>query len=148
MTERDDSDQEAKPSNPGEKLDAGETEPVRQEKFKRPQNVEELFLESIPYRAKRSSEKLKGHLGGKTLFKLSNSKDAYLVDWTAAEVKVGKSQLEDADCSISINESDLMKVVYGDLNPQILMLSHRVTVKGKVDLAMYVFSLIAPPVSF
>lgn len=128
-----------------ERDEEGERPEVRRPEVRmRPKNVEELLLEAVPQRARSAGEKLKLHLTGKTLISLKNSTDRYLLDWSGAEMITSKAASDDADCKITLSESDLMKISTGDLNPQILMLSHKVSVSGKADHAIYIFNLIAP----
>jgi hypothetical protein len=48
------------------------------------------------------------------------------------------------DCVIRINQTNLLKIAAGDLNPQVAMLSSKIKVSGRASLAIYFFNLVAP----
>lgn len=140
---------ESESANPSEHKhddEYGDDEPPapRPEVRMRPKNVEELLLDAVPQRARTAGEKLRMHLNGRTVISLRNSGDTYMLDWSGPQMVTSKTDAKDADCTIVLSEADLMKLSSGDLNPQILMLSHKVHVSGKADHAIYVFNLIAP----
>ena len=113
---------------------------------RKPRNQEELLLEAIPERANAAPVHLKTLLQGKILIDILPSNKKYLFDGTPdkpCSVTEVPSAIE-ADCTISIHGKDLMRISDGDLNPQILMLSHKTRVWGNPKLATYIFNLIAP----
>ncbi len=110
----------------------------------RPKNADELILNAVPQRARTAGDKLRVHLTGKTVISIRNTTERYLLDWSGPDMVASKASSDDADCKITLSEADLMKISTGDLNPQILMLSHKVSVSGKADHAIYIFNLIAP----
>lgn len=138
---------------------------ARMERRPTPNSVQELFEKEIPYRASFADQKLRQHLTGSVLVKVvsyperraerstSDSRSAtdrrgaeqrYLFDWTGDAAKCAASEAVSADCVISVTETNLMRIVQGDLNPQISMLSEKVRVEGQASLAIYFFNLVAP----
>lgn len=121
-----------------------EEQPRRPALRVRPKNSKELFLEAIPERSRFASANLKSHLSGKIEFEIKPSGVRYTVDWSGEELKSSEGSVDEAACTIKISEADLMRIVSGDLNPQVAMLSHRVFISGNPDHAVYAFNLIAP----
>lgn len=106
----------------------------------------ELFEQSIPRRSSQFGEKLHAALRGRVLVSLQDSGQNYLLDWSGDALL--SAPLPDAancqhDCRIGLKECDLLAVVNGELNPQIAMLSHKIDVSGRSDLAVYFFNLLA-----
>ena len=114
----------------------------------RPKNAKELFEEAIPERAKFAGPNLRAQLKSKIRFSLKPSGTSYLVDCTEDVVKCVVDSETTAESKIALTEADLMRIVSGELNPQIAMLSHKVQIEGNPNLAMYVFNLIAPQSNF
>lgn len=110
----------------------------------RPTSAKDLILGHVPERTQYASPHLRVELTGTILIKLKNSTDKFLFDWRGEKAKTEQTQSDEADCTITISESDLMKIANGDLNPQVSMLSEKVKVAGKSSLAIYFFNLIAP----
>jgi putative sterol carrier protein len=110
----------------------------------RPTSAKDLILEHVPDRAKYASSHLRVELTGSVLVKIKDSKDKFLFDWRGDKAKTEQTQSDEAECTISVSESDLMKIANGDLNPQVSMLSEKVKVAGKSSLAIYFFNLVAP----
>lgn len=110
----------------------------------RPRTAQELFLDAIPERAKFASPNLKMHLTGKVRFIMKPTGAPYTIDWSGAELRSVEGAEGEAACTIDLSEADLMKIVAGDLNPQVAMLSHKVRIEGSAEHASYVFNLIAP----
>jgi hypothetical protein len=113
---------------------------------RKPRSQEELLLEAVPERANSAPTHLKTILQGKVLIEILPSSKKYLFDGSAdkpCSVTEVASAVE-ADCTISIHGKDLMRISDGDLNPQILMLSHKSKVWGNSKLATYFFNLVAP----
>lgn len=111
----------------------------------RPATVDDIILGDLVANASRSGAKLKELLGGTILIKLVDSGKRFLIDWTGTELKaqsVGKDSV--AECTILVSEDHLKRISYGDLNPQIAMLSEKIRVEGRKSVAMYFFNLIAP----
>ena len=121
-----------------------EKAPPRRERFK-PRNVEELLLTAIPERANNATPNLKAILSKKILIELIPSGKKYLFDPTNAnDVTVTVSGTTEASCTLQLHEKDLMKISEGNLNPQVLMLSHKAKVSGDAQVATHFFTLIAP----
>ena len=130
--------------------DAGQAEPrQRQPKFVRPRNVDELLMQSLPERNKFASQNLKNLVNQTVLFDLMPSGRKYLFDPTIEGAStVTASKAVETACTIQIHEKDLMKIADGDLNPQVLMLSHKAKVWGNAQIATYIFNMIAPANNF
>ena len=109
-------------------------------------SAQQLFEEAIPNRAGRLGERLHAALRGKILVTLQDSGHNYLLDWSGDALS--STAAADAaqcvhDCRISLRENDLLAVANGELNPQIGMLSHKISVSGRSDLAVYFFNILA-----
>lgn len=110
----------------------------------RPRTAQELFLDAIPERARFAGQNLKSHLTGRIRFVMKPSGAPYTIDWSGSDLKAVEGAEGDAACTIDISEADLMRIVAGELNPQVAMLSHKVRIQGSAEHASYVFNLIAP----
>jgi hypothetical protein len=139
---------------PAEKITHGVKEPNQEETLekknyipkKKARNHDELLLEVVPERSKFASENLKSVLQGTIIFEVLPSNKKYALQFNSnSECEIIEpSSIEKADCNISIHGRDLMRIYEGDLNPQVLMLSHKVKVSGNTKLATYIYNLIAP----
>ncbi len=107
--------------------------------------AKELILEELPLRAGEASSCLKECLMGTVLIDIKDKNEFYRVIWNAGGFKVEEGGGA-ADCTIHLSEQHLLKIVSGDLNPQIAMLSDKIFVEGKLNLGVYFFNLIAPVV--
>ena len=110
----------------------------------RPNSAKDLILGHLPERTQYASPHLRVELTGTILIKIKGSTDKFLFDWRSEKATTAQVQSDEADCTITVGESDLMKIANGDLNPQVSMLSDKVNVDGKSSLAIYFFNLIAP----
>lgn len=72
---------------------------------------------------------VKGTNGGSWIFDFRN------------DVKVIESQ-DEAGCTITIQQDDLLKMYQDKQNPQELFVQDKIKVSGKVDLAFYVSEII------
>ena len=124
--------------------DAPHSDAPRMDTRARARSAKELLLEIVPRRSEGAAEKLRLHLAGKIRLVLTDLRESYLLNWTSGNLQCSVSESEEADCSITLTERELLNIHHGDLNPQIAMLSHRVKVEGKIEHAIYVFNLIAP----
>ena len=78
------------------------------------------------------------------MFEIEDRKEKYLFDWSAEGIKSSRTEAAESDCKITLSEDNLLRIAWGDLNPQLAMLSDKVKVTGQLSLAIYVFNLIAP----
>lgn len=122
----------------------------RPQRFK-PRSVDELLLAGLPERAKYASEYLRSLLQGKIVFDILPINKKFLVSWNTEENKEKEllvveltQEITEVDCTIIIHGKDLLRIFEGDLNPQVLLLSHKAKVEGNSKLATYIFNLIAP----
>ena len=110
-------------------------------------SAQSLILRKAVKRASRASDKLRSHITGKLLFHIEDQNQNYLFDWSSTELKVeeikGKHS-KPVDCTVHLNEPDLVRIFEGKLNPQVSMLSGKVKVEGKSSFAVYFFNLLAP----
>ncbi len=60
---------------------------------------------------------------------------AILIDGTSTPPSVSRSD-SDADVTLSLSESDLQKILDGDLNPQMAFMMGKLKVDGDMSLAM------------
>ncbi len=122
----------------------------RQERpAKRVGSAQDFLGSEIVARAQRAQQKLRSNLVGTVAIELSDSGERYLFDWSS-DVPNSKKIVKDdpsaagSDCKIKIHSQHLMKVINGDLNPQVGMLSDKIHVEGKLGLAIYFFNLVTP----
>ncbi len=107
-------------------------------------NARELMTDELRQRAEFSSARLKECLAGSIVVRLRERNEKFLFDWTGATPKAEPTDQSSGDCVIDLHENTLLKIASGDLNPQIGMLSEKISVQGKLSLAVYFFNLIAP----
>jgi putative sterol carrier protein len=143
-------DQGAAQAGEFEDVDDSELEEVRrkqaeQEKaMRRPTNAREVLTQFVPNRSERGEEKLRSHLVGKIAIDIDGPNENYLFEWKSGRATVKEEKASAADCTIRLSEQNLMKVVAGELNPQVAMLSGKIRVQGSAEAAIYFFNLVAP----
>jgi hypothetical protein len=113
---------------------------------RRVRNARELMTEELSRRASYANPKLRAQLVGSILVHVKGvNQERYLFDWSTETLNVATvAPGTPADCTITILEDNLMRIASGDLNPQIGMLSDKITLEGRPNLAVYFFNLIAP----
>lgn len=99
-------------------------------------------IAALPGWARQNAELLKAHLTGVVALITTDPHRAFRIDWTGERLVVDAADTPTSDCRISLSQSDLMRVVKGDLNPQIGMLSGRIKASGNPEMAMYLFNLL------
>lgn len=115
-----------------------------------PRTIKEFFEETVFERAKRASPKLRPQILGKVLIDFLDTGKKYLFDWSAETLKVAAADANAAhtesniECKIKLSEKDFMRIAQGDLNPQIGLLSEKISIQGQAGLAIYFFNLVAP----
>jgi hypothetical protein len=109
----------------------------------RASSAKELLLDAVSPRLKSGLERLRPHLNGTILLKVRGG-DRYLFDGLAPEPALKVSQQENADCVIDVGEPDLLRIARGSLNPQVAMLTDRMKIVGRAELAVYFFNLVGP----
>lgn len=121
-----------------------ERQAEQERSMRRPTNAREVLTQFVPNRSERADEKLRSHLIGKIAIKIDGTSDEYLFELIKGRAQVQEGSGNTSDCTIRISEQNLMRVVAGELNPQIAMLSGKIKVDGKAELAIYFFNLVAP----
>ena len=117
----------------------------RSEEMRRPAtSVTELLNEHLCQSAMAANPRLRANLMGTVMLSLSDSGEKYLFDWSGDTPSVALTDKGAADCCITLRGSDLLRISNGDLNPQIAMLSDKISVQGRASLAIYFFNLIVP----
>jgi hypothetical protein len=125
--------------------DEDEKQLPRKNQYK-PRNIEELLMKAVPERANNATLNLRAILSKTILIELVPSGKKYLFDPTKETgVTVTESGVVETACTLQLHEKDLMKISDGNLNPQVLMLSHKAKVSGDPQVATHFFTLIAPP---
>ncbi len=109
-------------------------------------NAQELMTNELPARATYADAKLRSNLVGSIIVFLKDLDERYLFDWSTETLRTGKVESPTADCTIRLTSHVLLRIAQGDLNPQIAMLSDKISVQGKAGMAVYFFNLIAPRV--
>lgn len=108
------------------------------------EGTRDLMLCDVPERAVRVAARLREHLIGLVEIEVIDQKLRFLLDWTGESLMVSEGEKPEAsDCTITLGSEVLQQIERGVVNPQIAMLSHRIEVKGRMDMAVYVFNLIA-----
>ena len=74
---------------------------------------------------------ISGDLGGQWFIKLNGTENS-----------VGKGSTEDATCTISMADEDLVKLVEGNLNAQLAFMTGKLKVKGDMGLALRLGSIL------
>ena len=115
----------------------------------RTESAKDLLMVELPERSRHANARLRANLSGTIMVRLDDKPARYVVDWTGDQMTVveaaaGTVDLKTIDCEIRISEKNLMKVVNGDLNPQIGMLSDKISVDGRLSLSVYLFNLLTP----
>lgn len=136
----------AKEAEEEEESKEKEEEKVSRRKLPGFSNAQELLANELPARATYADSKLRSNLVGSIVVHLRDSDERFLFDWTTEELHTGRTDLSSADCMIHLTSQNLLKIAQGDLNPQIGMLSDKVSVEGRAGLAIYFFNLVAPRV--
>ena len=128
-------------------LEAPPVKPLRKssdDRSQRDPTAAEILKDELRTRALRDQGRIRAYLTGKIIIHLEDVKKRYLFDWTTEELRTGQTDETEGDCVIVLSEEDLMRIAFGDLNPQVGMLSDKIRVSGKLGLAIYIFNLIAP----
>jgi len=113
-----------------------------------PRNVEDLLLQTLPWRGRRAGESLRTMLVGTIQIKVRDvPQGTFIVQWNGPELQVTKGAASGGvDCEIESTAEQLMRISAGHLNPQIGMLAGKIRVSGKTTSpAIYLFNLLAPP---
>ena len=77
-------------------------------------------------------------LSGSILFSLGND-DFIFIDANSGDISFEK---KDGDCTIEINEDDMMALLTGQIDPVSAYMSGKITVKGDMSVAMQLQSLL------
>jgi putative sterol carrier protein len=112
--------------------------------MRRPTNAREVLTQFVSNRSERADDKLRSHLVGKIVIRVEGTSEQYLFELIKGRAQVLEDSSAIGDCTIRVSEANLMRVVAGELNPQIAMLSGKIKVEGKAKLAIYFFNLVAP----
>ena len=106
--------------------------------------VEKLLFDQLGKGDGSHSKMLIDKLKGNLMVVLSEGA-ALVVSCAKDGIEVKKGDIKDkADCRIKIRAVDFLSISNGDLNPQIAMLSEKISIEGKTEMAVYFFNLIAP----
>ncbi|NMC62346.1 MAG: SCP2 sterol-binding domain-containing protein [SAR324 cluster bacterium] len=111
----------------------------------RAETTSDVLINRLLERASRAHPTLREQLRGSVIISIDQGRERYLFDWTSECAKACETKQDSADCTIHLQSSDLLCIAQGSLNPQIAMLSDKVQIEGNVNLAMYFFNLVAPP---
>lgn len=129
----------------GQETEEQQQKQAEQERsVRRPTNAREVLTQFVANRSERADEKLRSHLVGKIMVRVEGTSEQYLFELIKGRAQVQEDSSSSADCTIRVSEANLMRVVAGELNPQIAMLSGKIKIEGKAELAIYFFNLVAP----
>lgn len=110
-----------------------------------PSKANEIVLEYLVERSERAPQRLRNHLAGTVAIEILGSDRRYLIDWSSDKLSATDQDFDtNADCVIRCEEISLEQIASGKLNPQIAMLSDKLEVTGRAEMAMYFFNLLAP----
>jgi len=126
-----------------EQQEIEQEEKLQQQRRRGPEvnSVQELIA-TLPAWARNHAQLLKGHLTGVVALNTTDPHRAYRIDWSGDRLVAEAGDAQTADCRVTLSQSDLMRVVRGEFNPQIGMLSGRIKASGNPEMAMYLFNLI------
>jgi len=111
----------------------------------RSETSRDILIDRLLERASRAHPTLREQLTGSILISIDQGRERYLIDWASDRIKASETKQDSADCTVRLQSSDLVLIAQGNLNPQIAMLSEKIQIEGNVNLAMYFFNLVAPP---
>ncbi len=107
-------------------------------------DANEVLLDELEQRYVRANERLKAQLTGTVLIDLRGKKRFMFTPTSSRPVIKEAEASSKGECSITLSEIELLRVANGELNPQVAMLSDKIHVEGKLNLAVYFFNLVAP----
>lgn len=93
------------------------------------------LVEKIRNRGENADARLKGHLAGNIKLEITDRRAHFDLPWGNAD--------SGTECTISLSENSLRRIIAGELNPQIGMVSDKIRVGGRAELAMYFFNIVA-----
>lgn len=103
--------------------------------------LEEL-ADIIVERAGSAHQTLRTVLAGTVEIFVKDRPFRAVFDFVANPPKRLASGAKPSDCIIECDERTLFRIHQGDLNPQLAMVSDKITIKGKSGLAVYFFNLL------
>ena len=106
-------------------------------------SIDEFLTKDLIERAKGSSEQLRNFLKGTISIEFRDGKKFFFVCGSDG-LSLTQESDSDAECKVILDSKDFEQLVKGYLNPQIGMLSDKIRVTGKTDLALYFFNLVSP----
>lgn len=121
-----------------------ERAPARRNRSRNFRSAREFMLEELKLRCEEAGPKLKECLNGTVCLRIRDKEESFFLDWGVQGVKVDEVSDSRGDCVIELAEVSFLKILAGELNPQIAMLSDKVFVQGRLGLAIYFFNLVAP----
>ncbi|MBX7143238.1 MAG: SCP2 sterol-binding domain-containing protein [Oligoflexia bacterium] len=135
---------ESRPTPP--EVDAAETERGASKRYRNRnfRSARDFMLEELKLRCDECGPKLKECLNGSICIRIRDKEEIYFLDWGAQGAKVEEVSDARGDCVIELAEVNFLKILSGELNPQIAMLSEKIFVQGRLGLAIYFFNLVAP----
>jgi len=127
------------------KSDSDDKDQPANRRSKKNFSLGELLEQEVPVRASVAGDKLRISLTGSIVVQIDGKKQRHVYDWSASELQSEVTEEDQrGDCLIRVSEENIMRISRGELNPQIAMLTDKIKVEGKNELAIYFFNLIAP----
>lgn len=106
-------------------------------------NSQSSILESITRKFVRDTSRYPLHLlenlAGTVRFELRDSGESCCLEPASGKAL---EKLENPDLVIRMHSGDARRLLSGDLNPQIAMLSGKIQIEGRANLAMYLFNVL------
>jgi hypothetical protein len=133
------------------KGDAGRAErPAAPQRVSRSGRVPvDEIANGIAQAGRQMSSKLRELLLGTVVLRIVDRSRAFSFDpkdggFAFQETQGAAARNVTGDCVVDLTELSLQRMWNGELNPQIAMLSDKITISGKADLAVYFFNLVSP----
>jgi putative sterol carrier protein len=117
---------------------------TREDRTVRSTTAQGFLQEELSVRARKANPRLRSNLIGTLKVRIEDTREEFYFDWSADEFKQVTPIPETSDCKICLSGRNFMRIVRGELNPQIALLSDKIKLEGRPSLAIYFFNLLAP----
>ncbi|MCB0358461.1 MAG: SCP2 sterol-binding domain-containing protein [Bdellovibrionales bacterium] len=103
----------------------------------------EFFATEILYRHDILEDEARQAIAGTYRFEIRGADGGVWTLEVGEDISI-QNMKADADTVLSMDEDDFVRLVNGDINPQIALLAHRIRVHGSIDKAVAVQYLLSP----
>lgn len=93
----------------------------------------------------KSGRALQRKFKGTVVFNISDTGDVYTLDLKGQECSVlkGGDHISSPDLTVTVNSTDMNKLISGSLKPQQAFMKGKLKIKGKMNLAMKLTAVLA-----